>query len=191
MGFEVSPSAIIHSNLFVNMSALSIGEKARIRPWNVFRSISVIMEQNSEIGSWNWVTGAIEFRGNSDDSLTFILREGAQVTSRHYLDCSGGLELGKFALVAGVRSTFFSHQIDVGINKQTIEKINIGNYSLIGSNSKILPGAKIGSFSMVGMGAVITGKKYPNNSLIAGVPAVVIKKIAGNFFSRKESVVDV
>jgi acetyltransferase-like isoleucine patch superfamily enzyme len=44
---------------------------------------------------------------------------------------------------------------------------------------------------MVGMGAVITGKKYPNNSLIAGVPAVVIKKIAGNFFSRKESVVDV
>jgi acetyltransferase-like isoleucine patch superfamily enzyme len=191
MGFEVSPYAVIQSNIFLNIKELKIGDKALIRAWNVFRTVSLIMEQNTSIGSWNWVTGAAEFRGKSDDSLKFFIREGASVTSRHYIDCSGGVELGKYSLITGVRSTFFSHQIDVELNRQTIQKIYIGSYTLSGSNSKVLPGASVGSKSMVGMGSVIVGKKYPSNSLIAGVPAVVIKKIRGKFFYRKESVVHV
>ena len=46
----------------------------------------------------------------------------------------------------------------------------------IGSSSTILCGIKIGENSIVGAGAVVT-KDVPPNTVVAGVPARVIKKI--------------
>ncbi len=46
----------------------------------------------------------------------------------------------------------------------------------IGSSSTILCGVTIGENSIVGAGAVVT-KDVPPNSIVAGVPAKVIKKI--------------
>jgi sugar O-acyltransferase (sialic acid O-acetyltransferase NeuD family) len=52
----------------------------------------------------------------------------------------------------------------------------IGNYSQLGTNSVILPRIKVGVNVIVGAGAVVT-KDAPDNSMLAGVPAVVKKKL--------------
>ena len=52
----------------------------------------------------------------------------------------------------------------------------IGNYSQLGTNSVILPRVKVGVNVIVGAGAVVT-KDAPDNSMLAGVPAVIKKKL--------------
>jgi sugar O-acyltransferase (sialic acid O-acetyltransferase NeuD family) len=52
----------------------------------------------------------------------------------------------------------------------------IGDFSFIGSNAVVLPKIKIGKNVIVGAGAVVT-RDVADNSLVAGVPAVVKKKI--------------
>src|ERR1700674_5035438 len=54
----------------------------------------------------------------------------------------------------------------------------IADGSLIGMGAILLNGARIGANSIVGAGALITeGKAYPDNSLIVGAPARVIRQL--------------
>jgi carbonic anhydrase/acetyltransferase-like protein (isoleucine patch superfamily) len=54
----------------------------------------------------------------------------------------------------------------------------IGDGSLIGIQSVILNKAKIGKNSIVGAGSVVTeGKEFPDNSLIIGSPAKVVRTL--------------
>ena len=55
--------------------------------------------------------------------------------------------------------------------------IQIGDNVWIGANVTILRGAKIGSDSVIATGAVVTGGEYPPRSILAGVPAKVIKSL--------------
>ena len=54
----------------------------------------------------------------------------------------------------------------------------IGDNSLIGMGAILLNGARIGVNSVVGAGSVITeGKGFPDNSLIIGAPARVVRTL--------------
>src|SRR5499426_1904560 len=54
----------------------------------------------------------------------------------------------------------------------------IGDNSLIGMGAILLNGAKIGNCSLVGAGSVVTeGKSFPDNSLIVGAPARVVRTL--------------
>lgn len=46
----------------------------------------------------------------------------------------------------------------------------------IGANAVILPGVRVGTHSVVAAGAVVT-KDVPSHSIVAGIPAKIIKKI--------------
>src|SRR5262245_26313007 len=53
----------------------------------------------------------------------------------------------------------------------------VGDASLIGMGAIILNGAKIGAHSLVGAGALITeGKEFPDNSVIVGAPAKLVRE---------------
>lgn len=54
--------------------------------------------------------------------------------------------------------------------------ITVGNDVYIGMNVTILPGVEIGNWVIIGIGAVVT-KDIPDNSVVAGVPARVIKTV--------------
>lgn len=62
---------------------------------------------------------------------------------------------------------------------QGLEKalpIKVGNNCWFGADVSVMPGVTIGAGCVIAAGAVVT-KDMPNNSLIAGVPAKVIKTI--------------
>jgi carbonic anhydrase/acetyltransferase-like protein (isoleucine patch superfamily) len=74
----------------------------------------------------------------------------------------------------------------------------VGEGSLIGIQAIVLNGAKIGKGCLVAAGALVAeGKSFPDNSLILGVPAKLmrelteeernnIRKIAENYAARAE-----
>ena len=84
-------------------------------------------------------------------------------------------------LAQGIVVTALNHNYsipDQRIDQQgvTTAAITIGNDCWIGANAVILPGVTIGEHSVVAAGAVVT-KDVPSHSLVAGVPARIIKQI--------------
>ena len=64
------------------------------------------------------------------------------------------------------------------IKDQGLEKIgiNIGQNCWIGAKVTILDGVEIGNNCVIGAGSVVT-KSFPDNTIIAGVPARVIRTV--------------
>lgn len=57
-----------------------------------------------------------------------------------------------------------------------IKPITIGNNVFIGAHTTILPGVTIGNSVIVGAGSLVT-KNIPDNTVVAGVPAKVLKSL--------------
>ena len=55
-------------------------------------------------------------------------------------------------------------------------RCKIGSYTQIGANATILPDVTIGKNVVVGAGSVVT-KNVPDNTVVVGVPAKIIKKL--------------
>lgn len=84
-------------------------------------------------------------------------------------------------LAQGITVTALNHNFNdpsKRIDEQGVSTsaVNIGNDIWIGANAVILPGVSIGNHSVVAAGAVVT-KDVPAHTLVAGVPAKVIKEI--------------
>ena len=94
----------------------------------------------------------------------------------------GPVSIGKHVnLAQGITVTALNHNFkdsDKRIDEQGVSTnpVTIGNDIWIGANAVILPGVTIGDHSVVAAGAVVT-KDVPPQSLVAGVPAKVIKQI--------------
>ena len=84
-------------------------------------------------------------------------------------------------LAQGITVTALNHNFEdtsMRIDEQGIstKPVIISDDVWIGANAVILPGVTIGRHSVVAAGAVVT-KDVPDNSLVAGIPAKVIKQL--------------
>ena len=84
-------------------------------------------------------------------------------------------------LAQGITVTALNHNFDDAtkrIDEQGVstKPVVIGNDVWIGANVVVLPGVTIGSHCVVAASAVVT-KDVPDHTLVAGVPAKVIKTI--------------
>ena len=83
-------------------------------------------------------------------------------------------------ITAGVQ--FYTHDGGVWVFRdefpdiELFAPIRIGNNVFIGAYSIILPGALIGDRCVIGAGSVVAGS-IPPNSVVAGVPAKVVKSL--------------
>lgn len=84
-------------------------------------------------------------------------------------------------LAQGITVTALNHNfenVELRIDEQgvTTNPVTIADDVWIGANAVVLPGVSIGSHSVVAAGAVVT-KDVPAHSLVAGVPAKIIRKL--------------
>ena len=87
-------------------------------------------------------------------------------------------------LAQGITVTALNHNFadtNKRIDEQGIstQPVVIGDDVWIGANAVILPGVTVGSHSVVAAGAVVT-KDVPENCVVGGVPAKIIKQLNAN-----------
>ena len=120
-------------------------------------------------------TGVLRNVGNS-------LKIGNNVGINHYcfIGVRGNITIGD-NVIFGPRVNIFSenhvfNDPDIPIKNQGVEKKDtiIGNDVWIGANVSIMPGVKIGNGCVIAAGSVVT-KDVPDFSVVAGVPAKIIK----------------
>lgn len=113
-----------------------------------------------ELGEDTSVWFGAVLRGDLDK---ISLGRGSNVQDNCTLHCDKGIPLT------------IGEDVTIGHNA-VVHGCTIGDGSLIGMGSVILNGAKIGNHCLVGAGAVVgENKEFPDNSLILGVPARVVK----------------
>jgi acetyltransferase-like isoleucine patch superfamily enzyme len=185
LGWKIDKGVRIGTSVFWNVRSPKIGKGVTLSSFSVFRNAFIEIMPFSSIGHWNWITSIEPTLPNFHGSGIFRLGQNSAITSRHYIDCSGGFVMGNFSVIAGIRSTFFTHQIDYKENSQQCLPINIGDFVLISSCVNISPGTIIGNGSLVAMGSNLIRTDYQSSSFIAGEPARAKRTIHGKYFVRK------
>lgn len=125
----------------------------------------------------------VQYRGSirAGISCTVKLGEGLTVTEKCYMSCAENTEIiiGDDCMFASLNQirTDDAHPIfdlDTKMRINTSKSINIGKHVWLGYEAVILGGSNIGSGSVVGMRTLVKNN-FPNNSMIAGHPAKIIK----------------
>lgn len=97
-----------------------------------------------------------------------------------YIGCSGMIEIGNNVMMSPRVSIYAENHVfdrtDITIKDQGVKRefVKIEDDCWIAANSVILAGVTIGKGSIIAAGSVVT-RDVPPYSIVAGVPAVVIK----------------
>ncbi len=118
-----------------------------------------------------WVTGQPQ------------IGEGTWIGAFTLIDGSGGLEIGRGCDVSSGAQILSHSTVRRCLSERKYRHIDyrrttIEDYVFIGSSAVILMGCRIGHHSVVAAGAVVLeGTEAPPYSLLAGVPARIVRKL--------------
>ncbi len=99
-----------------------------------------------------------------------------------FLGCAGGIKIGSdtifgnFVSVHSENHNFKEEKTPIRLQGVSSKGILIGKNCWIGAKVTILDGTILGDGCVVAAGAVLNGKAYPENSIIAGIPAKCVAK---------------
>lgn len=174
LGYELKDAKIGFGTVIAVDSAIIHG--ARIGRFNKFLGpYSLRIDAGVQIGNSNtfscgaWAAGSSFLSAGYARSL--CLSEGVLVTEGHHFDVVGAVKIGRKTWIGGRGSQFWTHGAGV-----VDHDILIGENCYIASACRFAPGSAVGDNCIVGLGSVVTGKFKDSNSMIAGVPAAVIKR---------------
>ncbi|MCT6903755.1 MAG: 2,3,4,5-tetrahydropyridine-2,6-dicarboxylate N-acetyltransferase, partial [Lactobacillus sp.] len=114
----------------------------------------------------------VEIGKNAVIMMGAVINIGAEIGENAMIDMNA--VLGGRAIV-GANSHIGAGAVIAGVvEPASAQPVKIGKNVLIGANAVVLEGVQVGDHAVVAAGAVVT-KDVPANSVVAGVPAKIIK----------------
>lgn len=108
------------------------------------------------------------------DKAAITIGDNSYLNQRTEIKCASSITIGRHTAIAWDCTITDSDYHSI-CEKNTTEPIVIGDHVRIGCKSIILKGVTIGNGSVVAAGSVVT-KSVPENCLVAGVPAKIVKR---------------
>jgi hypothetical protein len=198
LGYKIDRSARIGFSL-ICPARLEMGPRASIGHLNRCKSgVSLLrLEEGSIVGNLNWITaaplkGTPHFKDGTDRRPELVVHNQAAITTRHFIDCTAAVSIGRFATLAGCHCIVLSHSIDLVRCKQGSSPISIGEYCFVGAASVLLPGAALPDYSVLGANSLLNKHYSEPYFLYAGSPARPVKQLSHDmkYFTRAEGFVD-
>lgn len=200
LGFELARNTKIGFSIILAHKVI-LKDGAQIGHFNFCKHIDQIyMDEKAKLGNANWISGfsinnqSILDKGHfshiHDRKCELIIGKQSSLTSRHYIDCTGGVYIGDYVTIAGFQTAFLSHSIDLKNNRQDASPIKIGSYTFVSARCTILKGSILPAHSVLGACSLLN-KKYVNEyALYAGIPAKEVKHLEDyEYFNREEGYV--
>lgn len=181
-GYQINPTARIGFSL-ICPERLEMDAGARIGNLTLCKGIALLkMSEKASIGNLNWITGFPAgdhsfFSADVGRRPELILGAHAAVTTRHFIDCTNSVRIGKFATFAGTRSQMLTHSIDLYECRQSSKPITIGEYCFVGTACVLLGGSVLPDYSVLGANSLLNKDHADPYFLYAGNPARPIKQL--------------
>ena len=168
----------------LNTKSLHVGKSVTIEDDVKIDALShegVWLGDNVSIGRFTVIecTGVISRLG-----LGFRIGDNSNLGDFSFVGAAGGVTIGENVLGGqGVRFHSENHiieRIDIPIKQQGVTNrgIVVEDNVWLGSGAIILDGVRIGSGAVVAAGSVVN-KDIPENAVVGGVPALVLKQRGG------------
>lgn len=148
---------------------------------NCISNKGIILGDRVTIGKFAIIRPTNAYGGNKGEGLS--VGNNSSIGPFAYIGCSGFIEIGN-NVIMGPRVGLYAENhiysdLDIPIKEQGVVKefIKIEDDCWIASNVNILAGVTIGRGSIIASGSIVT-KSVPAYSIVAGVPAKVIKSRA-------------
>lgn len=146
--------------------------------------VKILRLAGLRIGKSSIIMGRPRFIGGDDFVKNFIIGPSAFINVDCFFDLAAPINIGEDVSI-GPQAMFITgaHQLGDEDNRcgdLEPRSITIGDGVWLGARSIVLPGISIGRGAVVAAGAVVT-KDVPANTMVAGVPARVIKELPTTF----------
>jgi carbonic anhydrase/acetyltransferase-like protein (isoleucine patch superfamily) len=187
---DVNATASIGPCLILRVQKLVLGPGATIGAFNVIRDVNLLsIEENSTLGHWNWVSAAPSI--SPENGARLMIGKESAITSRHYLDVSGGIFVGDYSTLAGVRTTIITHGISWKLSRQQTRAVIVGNYAIVGSTCALVPGAVVPDATVIGMGSTVA-PGLDSSGILAFAPRATTQRsgLRGRYFERTRGYVE-
>jgi acetyltransferase-like isoleucine patch superfamily enzyme len=161
-----------HLNVILGVDRFEMGRKAVIGTLNVIRGGErVSLGAYSTIMRLNVVNAIPDHDCTTEPLSRFRLDDGAILVSEHRIDFTDEVRIGRNVIVGGRQSSFWTH------NRQQTAPLRIGDFCYVGSEVRLAPGASLPEGCILGLGSVLIGAIDQPGSLVAGVPARVVRPL--------------
>lgn len=181
--FKLRKKVFLGKNVTIlNKSNFILGKNVTIESYTIldgYAAQKIILGDNAKIGSFSKLLSTSHF---SKLGVGLKMGNNSAIGDYTHFGAPGGIEIGN-DVIMGSYISFHSENhnfLDTSklIREQgvTSKGIKLGNNIWVGAKVTFLDGCVVGNNSVVAAGAVVNGV-YPDNSVIGGVPAKVIKTI--------------
>jgi UDP-2-acetamido-3-amino-2,3-dideoxy-glucuronate N-acetyltransferase len=151
-----------------SLNNVSVGENVRI--FNFVNAYGCKIDDGSKVGAFVEIQKGVEIGKNCKISSHSFLCEGVKVEDNVFIGHGVMFTNDLFP-----RATNPDGSPQTESDWKVVETV-IKKGASIGSNATILAGIVIGENALIGAGSVVT-KNVPANTIVAGVPARIIKQI--------------
>src|SRR5579859_2641524 len=141
---------------------------------------AILRAAGLRIGERSLVLGAIRLSGTGNVSELFSIGSDSLISGPLHVDLAASVSIGS-RVYLGHDVVLLTVDHAVGSAERRCgdphaAPIEIGDGVWIGSRVTILPGVRVGAGAVIGAGAVVN-RDVPEDTLVAGVPAVVIRDL--------------
>jgi carbonic anhydrase/acetyltransferase-like protein (isoleucine patch superfamily) len=118
-----------------------------------------------------------------------LLGKGIGVVGHERVEIGDDVFTGHFVYITDQNHGYEDLSLPIGVQLWRNAPVSIGAGSWLGHGAVVLPGTRVGAHTVVAAGAVVSGE-HPDNCVLAGVPARVVRQHDGSAWVRRGPLVE-